>query len=118
MKRILLVVTVLFISIINYCPAFGQDIFENDSINSKDGETGTYYCNANLVNVRKLLGTEGEVSGQLLYNTSVEVKFIDEKWTCIGTEDGIAFVCSDYLSNTEMPKKSTLMKNFIFWHIF
>jgi len=105
MKRISLIVTALLISIINYCPAFGQVVFENDSINLKNGETGTYYCNANFVNVRKLPSTGSEVLGHLLYNTSVEVEFIDGEWTCIGTEDGVAFVYSDYLSNVEMPKK-------------
>lgn len=103
MKRTKIIFATLLISIFNYSPAFGQDILTTE-IYDEYNDSVTYYANANFVNIRKHPNTDCEILGQLLYNTSVEVLDIDEEWSCISTEDGIAFVYNTYLSETEMPK--------------
>ncbi len=62
----------------------------------------TKYCTGNNVNVRELPGTTNKVLGQLVRNTAIEAIAEYDGWTCITTQDGIAFVYSEYLSDTEM----------------
>ena len=129
MKKIITFFVTFILSIILYSPVFGQDKEEvmNDliSVYLKDDYsiyipeglndefsylicdyeyTITKYSNAHNVNIRKYPNTESDILGELLYNTSVSVITEYDGWSCIGTEDGIAFVYSEYLSETELPK--------------
>lgn len=125
MKRILTILIISIISTIFSYPALGQDktqsqeIYQDFSKYIPDGldkgfsylirisdSTTTKYSTGHNVNVRRYPDTESEILSQLLYNTSVEVIAEYNGWACIGTEDGIAFVCNEYLSNTEIPKNA------------
>ncbi|GLB26477.1 hypothetical protein LXJ15735_27180 [Lacrimispora xylanolytica] len=60
------------------------------------------YANALGVNIREQPNTESKILGQTLLNTEFEV--IQEKggWSMITTEDGYAYIRSEYLSDKEV----------------
>lgn len=134
MRRVFLAFLVL-ISTMNCSPVFGQEnIKENateynesytefieqvDNLNHlnprfavliEDFNKITKYCTGNHVNIRKEPNTNSLVLGQLFCNTSVEVLAEYDGWTCITTENGIAFVSSQYLSDSEVPVYSNRWK--------
>lgn len=109
------------------CPAYGQEItteynttetkedFTKFLPNGLDADfvelvnnyecTTTMYCNGTNVNVRELPSTGSQILGQLNFNTSVEVIASYKNWSCIGTSNGVAFVYSPYLSESEQTQK-------------
>lgn len=115
MRNILNILSLMItISLSFYSPALGQDKvigiteyldeeFAQLIINYKS--TMTNYSNGNFVNIREYPNTESTVLGHLLYNTNVEVIATYNGWSCIITENGIAFVASQYLSEYKMPRK-------------
>jgi SH3-like domain-containing protein len=127
MKRKLFVVAAL-ISTLFCCPAFAQektsqeiDIKENYKVYAEtvenltpefaelisNGKPEEMYSIGNNVNVRKEPNTNCEVLGKLLKYTTVEAIAEYDNWTCITTQDGIAFVYSDYLRGIELMQKPT-----------
>ncbi len=60
------------------------------------------YANASGVNIRELPSTESKILGQTLLNTEFEVVLVKGGWTMITTEDGYAYIKSEYLSDTEV----------------
>lgn len=62
------------------------------------------FCTGDFVNVREAPGTDSEVLGQLMKNVTVEVIAEHDGWSCITTQDGIAFVASKYLSEHPVPE--------------
>lgn len=77
----------------NCNPAFGQENYVKGT---------TKYCTGTNVNVREEANTDSKILGQLQPNTSVEAIEDNNGWTCITTQDGIAYVYSEYLSNIEV----------------
>lgn len=65
-------------------------------------DTFTRYANSANVNIRKEPNTNSEILGQTLLNTSFEAVLDIAGWTMITTEDGYAYIKSDYLSDTEV----------------
>lgn len=61
----------------------------------------TKYANSANVNIRKEPNTDSEILGQTLLNTSFEAVLDIGGWTMITTEDGFAYIKSEYLSDTE-----------------
>ena len=124
MKKVTLAFLVL-ISTMNCSPVFGQEKTLNNSTQYTEDYTEylnginniseefcksiIYYskkemfCTGNNVNVRQEPNTDSKVLGKLMKNVSVETIAECDGWTCITTQDGIAFVYSDYLSNEELP---------------
>lgn len=120
MKKVTLAFLVL-ISTMNCSPVFGQDkIINNTTEYVEDftelaNETNNLdpnfadliinyskkeqICIGDNVNVRSEPNTNSMVLGQLMKDVTVESIAEYDNWTCITTEDGIAFVCSNYLSN-------------------
>lgn len=74
--------------------------FEEELQNITD--TYTKYANSAKVNIRKEPNTVSEILGQTLLNTSFEAVLEIAGWTMITTEDGYAYIKSDYLSDTEV----------------
>lgn len=64
-------------------------------------DTCTMWCNTDSLNVRREPSLESEVLDQLQYFGTVEALMEYDGWMCITTEDGIAFVSSEYLSTEE-----------------
>ena len=64
-------------------------------------DTKTMYSIMNNVNIRKEPNTQSEILGKTLLNTSFEVVAEIDGWSMITTEDGYAYIKSDYLSDTE-----------------
>lgn len=67
-------------------------------------DTFTKYANSANVNIRKEPNTNSEILGQTLLNTSFEAVLDIGGWTMITTEDGFAYIKSEYLSDTETPQ--------------
>lgn len=65
-------------------------------------DTFTKYATSANVNIREEPNTESEILGQTLLNTSFETILDIGGWTMITTEDGFAYVKSEYLSDTEV----------------
>ena len=94
-------------------PVFGQDIIiktiENDiSYNTREfdfyNESRIFYSITNNVNIRRFPNTDSEILGFLLCNEKVEVFAQYEEWYCIKINENIAFVYTDYLRDSEIPK--------------
>lgn len=64
-------------------------------------DTKTMYSIMNNVNIRKEPNTQSEILGKTLLNTSFEVVAEIDGWSMITTENGYAYIKSDYLSDTE-----------------
>lgn len=64
--------------------------------------TFTRYANSANVNIRKEPNTDSEILGQTLLNTSFEAVLDIGGWTMITTEDGFAYIKSEYLSDAEI----------------
>lgn len=118
------------------CPAYGQDdtTIEYQSCEPKEvkedftkylpenispefyelvenyEKTITQYCTGDNVNVRVEPNLQCEVLGQLYIGTSVEVIAVCNDWTCIGTQDGVAFVASQFLSKTDFLQTYSLVE--------
>lgn len=123
------IIVSIFISIICYSPAFGQDIFAdvynidnntlyNEEITIPDelddkfceivlkSDTITInYSTKNFVNVRKLPSIDSNIVMQIMKNTPVNVIATYNNWSCIILETGIGFVNNDYLNIYEVPSK-------------
>lgn len=64
--------------------------------------TFTRYANSANVNIRKEPNTDSEILGQTLLNMSFEAVLDIGGWTMITTEDGFAYIKSEYLSDAEI----------------
>ncbi len=64
-------------------------------------EPKTMYANKAGVNIREKPDIESIVLGQTFLNTSFEVIGEYDGWSMITTEDGYAYIKSEYLSDTE-----------------
>lgn len=73
-----------------------KDIFVN-ILGSK-----TMYAVKDGVNIRREPNTVSEILGHTLLNTSFEVIGEYDGWSMITTEDGYAYIKSEYLSDTEI----------------
>ncbi|MBS6954250.1 MAG: cell wall hydrolase [Enterocloster asparagiformis] len=93
-----------------YCfPVYGQDKSDPEKVTAEqferllDSVTDTYtmYSNTDGVNIRKEPNVESDILSQALLNTSFEVIIEIEGWSMITTENGFAYIKSDYLSSEE-----------------
>lgn len=64
-------------------------------------ESKTMYANKAGVNIREKPDIESRILDQTMLNTSFEVIGEYDGWSMITTEDGYAYVKSEYLSDTE-----------------
>lgn len=64
-------------------------------------ESKTMYANKAGVNIREKPDIESKILDQTMLNTSFEVIGEYDGWSMITTEDGYAYVKSEYLSDTE-----------------
>lgn len=64
-------------------------------------EPQTFYAIKKGVNIRKEPNTSSEILGKTLLNTSFEVIGECDGWSMITTEDGYAYIKSEFLSDTE-----------------
>lgn len=65
-------------------------------------EPKTFYANKEGVNIRQEPNTNSKILSKTLMNTSFEVIGKYNGWSMITTEDGYAYVKSEYLSDTEI----------------
>lgn len=65
-------------------------------------DTVTKYANAANVNIRREPNTNSDILGKTLLNTSFETVLDIGGWTMITTEDGYAYIKSEYLSDSEV----------------
>ena len=127
MKKKVTLAFLVLIGTMNCCPVYGQENINNtntteyvedyteyltDNISPEFSELivnnikHEMYCTTDGVNVREEPSTECKILGQLAEGVSVEAIAEYNGWTCITTQDGIAFVCSNYLSNEPVECKS------------
>lgn len=109
MKKLLF--TIALASALFCCPVYGQDSVDvNETVTAAQFEnllsevtdTYTMYSTVDGLNIRAEPNTVSEVLGQAYLNTSFEAVMDIGGWTMITTEDGYAYVKSDYLSDTEV----------------
>ncbi len=132
MRKSLISLISIIVTVNLSCPAYGQDIFKNNEITNeityestsdfldlipewldvnfreviiKHDTTVIKYSNDNFVNIREYPDINSEIIGQLLYNANVEVIATYNDWACICMDSGLAFVSNQYLSENEMPKQ-------------
>ena len=119
MRKSLISLISIIVTVNLSCPAYGQDIFKNNEMTNemtyestpdflnliperldvnfreaiiKHDTTVIKYSNGNFVNIRKYPDINSEIIGQLLYNTNVEVIATYNDWACICMDGGLAFV--------------------------
>lgn len=109
MKKLLF--TIALVSALFCCPVYGQDSVDvNETVTAAQFEnllnevtdTYTMYSIVDGLNIREEPNTVSEVLGQAYLNTSFEAVMGIDGWTMITTEDGYAYVKSEYLSYTEI----------------
>lgn len=112
MKKILYIgITALSLSLVMPMAAWAEEIIETVSITAqietmKEAftealESKTMYANKAGVNIREKPDIESRILDQTMLNTSFEVIGEYDGWSMITTEDGYAYVKSEYLSDTE-----------------
>lgn len=112
MKKILYIgITALSLSLVTPMAAWAEEIIETVSITAqieimKEAftealESSTMYANKARVNIREKPDIESKILDQTMLNTSFEVIGEYDGWSMITTEDGYAYVKSEYLSDTE-----------------
>lgn len=112
MKKILYIgITALSLSLVTPMAAWAEEIIETVSITAqieimKEAftealESKTMYVNKAGVNIREKPDIESRILDQTMLNTSFEVIGEYDGWSMITTEDGYAYVKSEYLSDTE-----------------
>lgn len=112
MKKLLF--SIALISAMYCCPVYGQDNVNVDetvtaaqfeNLLNEVTDTRTMYSTVDGLNIRTEPNTESEILGQAYLNTSFETVLEINGWTMITTNDGYAYIKSDYLSDTETPIK-------------
>lgn len=112
MKKILYIgITALSLSLVTPMAAWAEEIIETVSITAqieimKEAftealESKTMYANKAGVNIREKPDIESRILDQTMLNTSFEVIGEYDGWSMITTENGYAYVKSEYLSDTE-----------------
>lgn len=112
MKKTLFVgITALSLSLVMPMVAWAEENKETVSITAqietmKEAftealESKTMYANKAGVNIREKPDIEARILDQTMLNTSFEVIGEYDGWSMITTEDGYAYVKSEYLSDTE-----------------
>ncbi|MCD7996543.1 MAG: SH3 domain-containing protein [Clostridiales bacterium] len=108
MKKLLF--GIALISALYCCPVYGQDSVDvNETVTAAQFEnllnevtdTYTMYSIVDGLNIRAEPNTVSEVLGQAYLNTSFEAVMGVGGWTMITTEDGYAYVKSEYLASEE-----------------
>lgn len=112
MKKILYIgIIALSLSLVTPMVTWAEEIIETVSITAqietmKEAftealESKTMYANKAGVNIREKPDIESRILDQTMLNTSFEVIGEYDGWSMITTEDGYAYVKSEYLSDTE-----------------
>lgn len=112
MKKILYIgIIALSLSLVTPMVTWAEEIIETVSITAqietmKEAftealEPKTMYANRAGVNIREKPDIESKILDQTMLNTSFEVIGEYDGWSMITTEDGYAYVKSEYLSDTE-----------------
>ena len=118
----------LSLSLITPMVAWAEEIIETVSITAqvetmKEAftealESKTMYANKAGVNIREKPDIESRIIDQTMLNTSFEVIGEYDGWSMITTEDGYAYVKSEYLSDTEIePPQYTEKDLYILAHV-
>lgn len=110
-KFIIVGITALSLSLVTPMVTWAEEIIETVSITAqietmKEAftealESKTMYANKAGVNIREKPDIESKILDQTMLNTSFEVIGEYDGWSMITTEDGYAYVKSEYLSDTE-----------------
>ena len=111
-KFIIVGITALSLSLVTPMVTWAEEIIETVSITAqietmKEAftealESKTMYANKAGVNIREKPDIEARILDQTMLNTSFEVIGEYDGWSMITTEDGYAYVKSEYLSDTEI----------------
>lgn len=114
MKRLFLVgITALSLSLVMPMQSWANENKEETASLAAQGiklketlsnivKSQTLYANKEGVNIRKEPNINSEILGHTLLNTTFEVIGECDGWSTITTEDGYAFIKSEYLSDTEV----------------
>lgn len=110
-KFIIVGIAALSLSLVMPMVAWAEEIIETFSITAQIEtmkeeftevlEPKTMYANRAGVNIREKPDIESRILDQTMLNTSFEVIGEYDGWSMITTEDGYAYVKSEYLSDTE-----------------
>lgn len=104
MKKLLFFI--ILMNTLHCYPVYGQDVevTKEDFLNELKYATDTSYMYTTaIVNVRKEPNTDCEILGKSLIGTEFEVVLNKGGWSMITTEDGYAFMKSDYLTDIPTP---------------
>jgi len=108
MKKLLF--SIALVSALYCCPVYGQDNMNVEEtvtaaqfITLLNNVTDTYtkYSTVDGLNIRKFPTVESKILGQAYLNTSFDVILEINGWSMITTEDGFAYIKSEYLSDVE-----------------
>lgn len=110
-KFIIVGITALSLSLVTPMVTWAEEIIETVSITAqietmKEAftealEPKTMYANRAGVNIREKPDIESKILDQTMLNTLFEVIGEYDEWSMITTQDGYAYVKSEYLSDTE-----------------
>lgn len=112
MKKLLLVIALICAAYC--CPVYGQDelnvdetvtVAQFESLLNEVTDTYTMYSMVDVLNIRKEPSVESKILDQAKINTNFEVVVEFNGWSMITTEDGYAYIKSEYLSDTEISLK-------------